>query len=113
MSELYESDEKVLTAFQKLTPEYQRKIERQLKDLMKIQRTEQKIKAEIRRIDIRRKAENKDGGIRCSFCGACQEDAEFLISGDTGEGRLYICDECVDLCGEILKDARGKANQRG
>ena len=38
---------------------------------------------------------------RCSFCGREQEQVNHLIAGP---GAVYICDECVDLCREILRD---------
>jgi ATP-dependent Clp protease ATP-binding subunit ClpX len=36
---------------------------------------------------------------RCSFCGKSQEQVRQLIAGPGG---VYICDECVDLCSEII-----------
>ncbi|MDR3238980.1 MAG: ATP-dependent Clp protease ATP-binding subunit ClpX [Clostridiales bacterium] len=38
--------------------------------------------------------------IRCSFCGKSQEQVRKIIAGPN----VYICDECVDLCWEILDD---------
>ncbi len=37
---------------------------------------------------------------RCSFCAKSQEQVSNLIVGPAG---IYICDECVDLCNEILE----------
>jgi len=34
-----------------------------------------------------------------SFCGKTQEEVKKLIAGPN----VYICDECIDLCNEILK----------
>ncbi len=42
-----------------------------------------------------------DGRIRCSFCGKTQAQARKLIAGPTG---VYICDECVDLCADIIEE---------
>ncbi len=42
-----------------------------------------------------------DESHRCSFCGREQEQVNHLIAGP---GSVYICDECVDLCREILRD---------
>ncbi|HEY7947423.1 MAG TPA: ClpX C4-type zinc finger protein [Acidimicrobiales bacterium] len=36
---------------------------------------------------------------KCSFCGKSQEKVEKLIAGPDG---VYICNECVALCGDIL-----------
>ena len=38
--------------------------------------------------------------LRCSFCGKVQEQVKKLIAGPN----VYICDECVDLCYDILED---------
>jgi len=42
-----------------------------------------------------------DDKIRCSFCGKTQEQVKKLIAGSNN---VYICDECVDLCAEILEE---------
>jgi len=38
---------------------------------------------------------------RCSFCGKLQEQVKKLIAGPRG---VYICDECVSLCREIIDE---------
>lgn len=38
--------------------------------------------------------------LRCSFCGKTQQEVKKLIAGPG----VYICDECVELCNEILKE---------
>lgn len=38
---------------------------------------------------------------RCSFCGKTQNQVRKLIAGNKG---IYICDECVELCSEILQE---------
>ena len=44
----------------------------------------------------------KDGEdvLRCSFCNKSQNDVKKLIAGPT----VFICDECVDVCNEIISD---------
>ena len=42
----------------------------------------------------------KDTLLRCSFCGKTQEDVKKIIAGPT----VYICDECIDLCNEIMEE---------
>ena len=46
-------------------------------------------------------AGKNDGKIRCSFCGKTQDQVGKLISGPNG---AYICDECVDICAEIIEE---------
>ncbi len=36
--------------------------------------------------------------LRCSFCGKSQDEVRKLIAGPT----VYICDECIDLCNDIM-----------
>lgn len=41
-----------------------------------------------------------DSHLKCSFCGKTQEQVKKLIAGPD----VYICDECVELCNEILDE---------
>ena len=38
--------------------------------------------------------------LKCSFCGKNQEQVKRLIAGPN----VYICDECVELCDEIIQE---------
>lgn len=40
------------------------------------------------------------GNLICSFCGKTQEEVRKLVAGPS----VYICDECVDLCNDILTE---------
>ena len=42
--------------------------------------------------------------VRCSFCAKPASDVEKVIAGPG----VYICNECVGLCGEILREERRK-----
>ncbi|MBE5947609.1 MAG: ATP-dependent Clp protease ATP-binding subunit ClpX [Lachnospiraceae bacterium] len=42
-----------------------------------------------------------DKKLRCSFCGKTQDQVRKLIAGPNG---AYICDECVDVCAEIIEE---------
>lgn len=44
---------------------------------------------------------NNDNKVRCSFCGKTQEQVRKMISGPNG---IYICDECVDICADIIEE---------
>src|SRR6266550_3523940 len=41
-----------------------------------------------------------NGTLRCSFCGKSQNDVRKLIAGPT----VYICDECIELCNDIIAE---------
>ena len=41
-----------------------------------------------------------DKTIRCSFCGKTQENVKKIVAGPG----VYICDECIKVCGNILED---------
>jgi hypothetical protein len=41
--------------------------------------------------------------LRCSFCGKTQIQVERLIAGPGG---VYICNECVRLCAEVIAEER-------
>ncbi|HOJ14137.1 MAG TPA: ATP-dependent Clp protease ATP-binding subunit ClpX [Deltaproteobacteria bacterium] len=48
-------------------------------------------------------------GLRCSFCGKSQEEVRKLIAGPD----VYICDECIGLCNEILAEEEGEYRHFG
>jgi len=60
-----------------------------------------------------KKAGSGDGEVlRCSFCNKDQNDVRKLIAGPT----VFICDECVDVCNDIIADdrrAEGRATRTG
>src|SRR6184192_2052810 len=41
-----------------------------------------------------------NGTLKCSFCGKSQNDVRKLIAGPT----VYICDECIELCNDIIAE---------
>ena len=41
-----------------------------------------------------------DAHLKCSFCGKAQDQVRKLIAGPG----VYVCDECIDLCNEILDE---------
>jgi ATP-dependent Clp protease ATP-binding subunit ClpX len=50
-----------------------------------------------------------DGGdlLKCSFCGKSQKQVKKLIAGPG----VYICDECIDLCNEIIEEERSESSE--
>ena len=42
-----------------------------------------------------------EGKVRCSFCNKSQDQVRKLIAGPAG---VYICDECVDICADIIEE---------
>jgi len=46
----------------------------------------------------------KESKLRCSFCGKSQEEVEKIIAGPA----VYICDECIELCNDIIEEERTK-----
>ena len=55
----------------------------------------------------RKKGEGE--GLKCSFCNKSQRDVRKLIAGPT----VYICDECVDICLDIIAEERESEEQEG
>ncbi len=45
----------------------------------------------------------------CSFCGKSQEEVKKLIAGPS----VYICDECIQLCNEIIEEDSGSEGEDG
>ena len=44
------------------------------------------------------------GQLKCSFCGKMQEQVRKLVAGPG----VYICDECIELCNEIIEEEIGE-----
>ena len=42
----------------------------------------------------------KDSLLRCSFCGKTQDEVKKIIAGPS----VYICDECIELCNDIMEE---------
>jgi len=55
------------------------------------------------------KGDDKGKLLYCSFCGKSQHEVKKLIAGPS----VFICDECVDLCNDIIREevqeAQGEA----
>ncbi len=51
-----------------------------------------------------------DDKIRCSFCGKTQDQVRKLIAGSDN---VYICDDCIELCAEILEEEFADQNDKG
>jgi len=50
--------------------------------------------------------EEKEKSLFCSFCGKNQHEVKKLIAGPS----VFICDECVDLCNDIIKEESKELN---
>ena len=46
------------------------------------------------------KFNDEKGQLKCSFCGKTQEQVRKLVAGPG----VYICDECIELCNEIIDE---------
>lgn len=55
------------------------------------------------------KKDPKKETLRCSFCGKSQKEARKLIAGP----KVYICDECIDLCNEIIMEEWSQEKEIG
>ncbi|MCX7823716.1 MAG: ATP-dependent Clp protease ATP-binding subunit ClpX [Syntrophobacterales bacterium] len=51
-----------------------------------------------------RRRDDRMGELRCSFCGKGQDEVRKLIAGPA----VYICDECVELCNDIIAEENEK-----
>ncbi|EPY08748.1 ATP-dependent Clp protease, ATP-binding subunit ClpX [Paenibacillus alvei TS-15] len=49
------------------------------------------------------KFNDEKGQLKCSFCGKSQEQVRKLVAGPG----VYICDECIELCNEIVEEELG------
>ena len=47
-----------------------------------------------------KKGASSEKNLYCSFCGKSQHEVKKLIAGPS----VFICDECIDLCNDIIRD---------
>jgi ATP-dependent Clp protease ATP-binding subunit ClpX len=57
---------------------------------------------------MQRKDDSSDD-LLCSFCGKSQDEVKKLIAGPS----VYICDECIQLCTEIIAEEYGQEKEEG
>lgn len=50
---------------------------------------------------------NSGNDVRCSFCNKTQDQVRKMIAGPSG---VYICDECIEICGDILEEEFDDSN---
>jgi ATP-dependent Clp protease ATP-binding subunit ClpX len=55
------------------------------------------------------KKRDDDANLSCSFCGKSQREVKKLIAGPT----VYICDECIELCNDIIAEEYGQEDTAG
>ena len=53
------------------------------------------------------KFNDEKGHLKCSFCGKTQEQVRKLVAGPG----LYICDECIEICTEIIVEEFGEYDE--
>jgi len=53
------------------------------------------------------KFNDEKGQLKCSFCGKSQEQVRKLVAGPG----VYICDECIELCTEIVEEELGNEEE--
>lgn len=53
------------------------------------------------------KFNDEKGQLKCSFCGKTQEQVRKLVAGPG----VYICDECIELCTEIVEEELGSEEE--
>ena len=59
--------------------------------------------------DTKGKGEDSGKLLYCSFCGKSQHEVRKLIAGPS----VFICDECVDLCNDIIREEVQEAENKG
>ncbi len=56
-----------------------------------------------------KKGSNSEKLLYCSFCGKSQHEVKKLVAGPS----VFVCDECIDLCNEIIRDEASGAESIG
>lgn len=112
MAEVYSSVEALVRDYSKLNQENKNKVGKYIKNLLKIQRAEDGVRAQLFKLErpqiLSMKKEPKTH--YCSFCGRSEYDAFRMIAGPNS---VCICDECARLCGEVLDDEEAREAEDG
>lgn len=95
-SEKAQRRDKLLEIFQKLDIIGQRFTLQYAEKLLELQEME----AFVNRV----KEIQASGDEACSFCGKAREDVGYLMAGP---GSVYICDDCVKICAELMEKEKG------
>jgi ATP-dependent protease Clp ATPase subunit len=54
------------------------------------------------------KDKERDNNLKCSFCGKKEDDIDMLIAGPS----VYICNECIDICNNIITHEKEQRMKR-
>ena len=100
----YSSEEAMLKDYRLISYDKKLRIDKFIKGLARAQRLESRLQKETDELD-KQTIEEEVKNIRCSFCGKPQAYCDRIIAGNGA----YICDECVGICGEMVKDLQEKA----
>jgi len=95
MANVYSSGDELLQDYEKLSQRYKNKAGRYIKNLLKVYRAENGIRADLYKYEG-----TGTGRIRCNFCGKTEDKTSLLILGNN----VFICDECVRLCNSIVDE---------
>ena len=57
---------------------------------------------------LKQSGRSETGELHCSFCTKSQHDVKKLVAGPA---MVFICDECIALCAEIVREDRASAEE--
>lgn len=106
MANTYKSTDKLLEDYNYLSDARKNKADKYIKNLVRIEQAERGInwaETEIKR-DMKKVNIDDHEEYYCSFCGKPSKDVKKMIAGPH---EVFICDECVGICGEILEEEMG------
>ena len=113
MTPVYKTTDALLSDYNSLPEIEQNRVGKYLKNLVRIQKASRALNFADKQVqrELNKHITPYAGGyselddISCSFCGKPIDEAKKIIAGLLG---IYICDECVGLCNEILEEEIGK-----
>lgn len=110
MANDYKDSNGIKKDYLKLSPENQHKAYQYMKNLLRLQRMESNMKKELKLVGIPDIASDKLEDIVCSFCHKPQSKVFRIIAGPGLSEPVYICDECVKICDEVLEEEFSNAD---
>ena len=86
-------------ALEKMPMRIERRFTQAGKEIVDLQETAQPANASMQR---------NPNTIYCSFCDKSEHEISWMVAGPT----VFICDECIDLCHQIIEEKRAKQAPR-
>lgn len=107
MADSYKNEDALVRDYSRLSQEGKEKVWKYMKNLIRLQKAEREIANKLYELKGSPETEDSErttGEVFCDFCGKPQHELRHIIAGPD----VYICDECVKICEEVLEEVEAE-----